>query len=99
MIRVLPLAVLAGFLPAAVAAQEAPCRFICELEWKLEPTVTIEHLANRHRVVTPDGVTERVDRERVFETVLALAYVGSQARRRCHARLASQESRAQRGRR
>jgi len=72
MIRVWPLAVLAGLLPASVSAQQAPCRFICELEWKLEPTVTIEHLANRHRVVTPDGVTERVNRERVFETVLAL---------------------------
>jgi hypothetical protein len=72
MIRVLPLAVLAALLPVSVAAQQAPCRFICELEWKLEPTVTIEHLANRHRVVTPDGVTERVNRERVFETVLAL---------------------------
>lgn len=59
--------------PAPAAAQEAaPCRFICELAWKLEPTITIEHLANRHRVVTPEGVTERVDRERVFETILAL---------------------------
>ena len=27
---------------------------------------------NRHRVVTPDGITERVNRERVFETVLAV---------------------------
>ena len=39
---------------------------------EVEPTFTIENLANRHRVVTPDGVTERVDREWVFETVLAL---------------------------
>ena len=54
-------------------AQAAPeCRFICELAWTFEPTVTIEHLANRHRVVTPDGLTVRVNRERVFETVLAL---------------------------
>ncbi|HKT79723.1 MAG TPA: hypothetical protein VJP86_05855 [Vicinamibacterales bacterium] len=50
----------------------AACRFVCELEWKFEPTFTIENLANRHRVVTPDGVTEHVNRERVFETVLAL---------------------------
>ena len=56
----------------AWAQEQAPCRFICELEWKVEPTITIENLANRHHVVTPDGVTERVNRERVFETVLAL---------------------------
>ena len=65
-------ALLAFCLPAAAAAQAKPCRFICELEWKVEPTFTIEHLANRHRVVTPEGVTQRVNRERVFETVLAL---------------------------
>lgn len=60
--------------PASAQAQApAPsCRFICELEWKFEPTFTIENLANRHRVVTPDGVTERVNRESVFETILAL---------------------------
>ena len=70
--RALRLLCLVVCLPASVAAQETPCRFICELEWKVEPTFTIEHLANRHRVVTPDGVTERVNRELVFETVLAL---------------------------
>jgi hypothetical protein len=61
-------------VPTSVCmAQEAPrCRFICEPEWKVEPTVTIENLANRHRVVSPDGATELVGRERVFETVLAL---------------------------
>ena len=48
------------------------CRFICELSWRVEPTITIENLANRHRLVIPDGVTERVNRERVFELVLAL---------------------------
>jgi hypothetical protein len=48
------------------------CRFICDLEWKFEPTFTIENLANRHRVETPDGTTARVDRERVFEMILAL---------------------------
>jgi hypothetical protein len=59
--------------PTRALAQAAPsCRFICELQWKVEPTLTIENLRNRHRVVTPDGVTERVSRERVFETILAL---------------------------
>ena len=60
--------------PASALAQDAArsCRFICELEWKFEPTFTIDNLANRHRVVTPDGVTERVNRELAFETILAL---------------------------
>jgi hypothetical protein len=59
--------------PASAGAPQATtCKFVCELEWKLEPTFTIENLANRHRIAGPDGVTERVHRERVFETVLAL---------------------------
>lgn len=73
--RARTLALFLALLPTSVLAQEAPCRFICELEWKVEPTLTIEHLANRHRVVTPDGVTERLTRELVFETVLALDLV------------------------
>ncbi len=56
----------------ARAQEERPCRFICKLEWKVEPTLTIENLANSHRVVSPGGLTERVNRERIFETVLAL---------------------------
>lgn len=64
---------LLGLVPASVDAQEAStCRIICNLEWKLEPTFTIENLANRHHVVGPDGVTARVNREQVFETILAL---------------------------
>ena len=57
---------------STASAQEGTCRAICEVEWKVEPTFTLENLANRHRVVTADGVTERVNRERVFETVLAV---------------------------
>jgi hypothetical protein len=53
-------------------AQESACRFLCDPTWKVEPTFTIENLANRHRIATPDGTTTRVNRERVFETVLAL---------------------------
>lgn len=54
-------------------AQDAErCRVICGLEWKVEPTFTIENLASRHRTVTADGAAERVDREHVFEIVLAL---------------------------
>ena len=59
-------------LPDAGAQGSDPCRFICELAWKFEPTITVENLANRHRVVTGDGVTERATRDRVFEIVLAL---------------------------
>ena len=59
--------------PSIAAAQDEPqCRFICELEAKFEPTWTIENLASRHRVMTEDGVVERVERERAFEVVLAL---------------------------
>src|SRR5262245_34441345 len=61
--------------PSAVLAQEDDkCRFICALEWKVEPTFTFENLANRHRVMTPQGVIERVERENVFELVLALDF-------------------------
>jgi hypothetical protein len=59
-------------VPSLSAAQQADCRFICELSLKVEPTWTIENLANRHRIVASDGSIERVNRERVFETVLAL---------------------------
>lgn len=57
--------------PSISGAQQDSCRLICDVEFKIEPTVTIENLANRHRVITPDGVVERAARERVFETVLA----------------------------
>jgi hypothetical protein len=60
------------FAPGLAQAQTDPCRFICEVAFKLEPTFTIENLANRHRVISSDGVSERVNRERVFETVLAV---------------------------
>jgi len=63
---------LIGTATAHAQQEEMPCKFICELEWQFEPTFTIDNLANRHRIVTPEGVTERVNREHVFETVLAL---------------------------
>ena len=59
-------------VPSAGVAQQDPCSFICGVEFKIEPTFTIENLAARHRVMTTDGITERAHRERVFETVLAV---------------------------
>lgn len=58
-------------MPSLSEAQPDPCRFLCDLELKIEPTLTIENLANRHRIVTSDGAIERANRDRVFETVLA----------------------------
>lgn len=58
---------------AATAHAEADdCHVICPPEWKVEPTFTIENLGQRHRVRIDDGTVERVSRERLFETVLAL---------------------------
>jgi hypothetical protein len=65
-------ALIAAAPSIALAQDSAACRAICDVEWKVEPTFTIENLGNRHRVVTSEGVTERVNRERVFETVLAV---------------------------
>ena len=68
-------AALAGLLLAAPAAaqdrDEPPCRIFCAPELKIEPTFTIEHLAQRPRVEV-DGVVERVSRETVFELIFAL---------------------------
>jgi hypothetical protein len=61
---------LIGSSPAR-AQQPETCRAICEVEWKVEPTFTLENLANRPRVITADGVIEQASREGVFETVLA----------------------------
>src|SRR5262245_13359839 len=63
--------VLAIVLTPVLSEAQDDCRFICEVEFKVEPTITIENLANRHRIATADGVIEPVGRERVFETVLA----------------------------
>ena len=58
--------------PAAAQAQDdRPCVVLCAPELKIEPTITIEHLARRHRVES-DGAVERVARERVFELIFAL---------------------------
>lgn len=62
-------ALLAG---SPARAQDARCRVICDVGWKLEPTLTVENLARRPRVQTEDGGTNREPRETIFETVLAV---------------------------
>lgn len=59
---------------APVRAQDEPdraCAFLCAPELKIEPTFTIEHLAQRHRIAA-EGAVERVRRETVFELIFAL---------------------------
>src|SRR5262245_20529824 len=72
--RLLLSAILLSVPSSALAQEASTCRFICELQWKVEPTFTIENLANRHRTVTPDGVIELANRDWVFEAVLALDF-------------------------
>lgn len=65
---------LALFVPAAAAAQapdDRRCVVLCAPELKIEPTVTLEHLAQRPRVEA-DGVVEQVSRETAFEVIFAL---------------------------
>lgn len=47
------------------------CRILCAPELKIEPTFTIEHLAQRHRIEA-DGAVERVGREGTFELIFAV---------------------------
>jgi hypothetical protein len=44
---------------------------LCAPQLKIEPTFTIEHLAQRHRVEA-DGAVERVGRKTVFELIFAV---------------------------
>jgi hypothetical protein len=60
-------------LPADARAQApVPCRVLCAPELLIEPTWTIDNLAQRPRVVGEDGQEVRLPRENVFELVLAL---------------------------
>jgi hypothetical protein len=78
----LAIAVAALFIVAAPAAaqngqdrgqdeKDRPCAVLCAPELKIEPTFTIEHLAQRHRIDV-GGEVERVPRETVFELIFAL---------------------------
>ena len=57
--------------PEAAAAQEGRCRILCAPDVKIEPTVTFENLGDRARVEV-GGVTERTERETIFELVFAV---------------------------
>lgn len=68
---------LAAPLPAGAQADgEDRCRVLCAPDFKVEPTVTFENLANRARVEPADGAgagaPARQARESVFELILAL---------------------------
>lgn len=68
---------LEGADPGRLVAQEPDgCRILCPPDVALEPTLSIENIAGRHRTATlRDGIpvdTTRVDTETVFEVVLAV---------------------------
>ncbi len=63
-------------LPAVAQNQPPKCFFFCEPEVKVEPTFTWENLFRPARVAETDDrgntVITRTERERVFETVIAI---------------------------
>lgn len=63
--------VMAADPAAAQNGQDPPCAVLCVPELKIEPTITIEHLAQRPRLEV-DGEVERVSREPTFELIFAL---------------------------
>jgi hypothetical protein len=73
--RVCWLVAAAGLLAASggpADAQEPPCRFLCSPGFNIEPTITVEPLFGRPRIVGESGVPERTPRETFFEMVFAL---------------------------
>jgi len=62
---------LAAAPASAQTPDDRPCVVLCAPELKIEPTFTVEHLAQRPRL-EGDGHIERVRRERTFELIFAL---------------------------
>ena len=58
-------------VPALGEAQEGRCAFLCVPELKIEPTITFDNVINQARVEV-GGVTERTQRESIFELIFAL---------------------------
>src|SRR5262245_44965916 len=63
-------------LPLTAQNQVDKCFVLCQPEIKIEPTFTWENLIRRPKIAKTDGdgntVTEVAERERVFETVIAV---------------------------
>ena len=77
--RVAAVAIALILVAAPAAAQddaEPRCRILCAPDFKVEPTITFENLANRARVEVVDDAgavsTARQEGESVFEVILAL---------------------------
>ena len=73
-VLVVPLALGLLFASSSAFAQaEERCNVFCVPEFLVEPTWTIENLAQRPRVIDPaESEPRRLPRERVFELVLAV---------------------------
>jgi hypothetical protein len=57
----------------AWAQVSAPCRVLCALEFKVEPTLTVTSVFNAPRILSEDdGVPVRERREKDFEVILSL---------------------------
>ena len=63
-------------LPAIAQDQPDKCFVLCPPEFKVEPTITWDNLIRRARVAETDAqgntIVKKTERERVFETVMAL---------------------------
>jgi hypothetical protein len=55
-----------------VAKAQSSCRFVCTPRFLIEPTWTIENLAQRTRMRTPAGEDVTHRRDSVFETIFAV---------------------------
>lgn len=59
-------------VPAALAQAPAPCRVLCEPEFKVEPTITFTNVFRSPRIVQDDGCVTRERRDTDFEVILSL---------------------------
>jgi hypothetical protein len=57
---------------SAQAQDDAPCRFLCAPEFKVEPTITFTTLFNSPRIISDDDATVRDRRGTDFELILSL---------------------------
>lgn len=73
---ILTIVVCGAVLPATAQDTQGKCFVLCPPELKVEPTITWDNLIRRARVAETDSqgdtVIKKTERERVFETVMAL---------------------------